>query len=71
MSCVVHSLVENTSVSAAKMDEIREASDTDLTLCQVKRLILDNWPKSIKSIPVEVCAYWNVREETNSTLLMA
>ena len=60
MTRVVHSLVENTTVSAAKMDEIREASDADLTLCQVKRLILDGWPKSIKSVPVEARAYWNV-----------
>ena len=49
MTRVVHSLVENTTVSAAKMDEIRDTSDTDLTLCQVKRLILDGWPKSIKA----------------------
>ena len=45
------------------MDEIREASDADLTLCQVKCLILDGWPKSIKSVPVEARAYWNVRDE--------
>ena len=45
MSSVVHSLVENTTVSAAKMDEILEVSDTDLMLCQVKRLIQDGWPK--------------------------
>ena len=31
MTRVVHSLVENTTVSAAKLDEIREASDADLT----------------------------------------
>ena len=36
MSRIIHSLVENTTVSAAKMDEIHEASDADLTLCQVK-----------------------------------
>ena len=48
MSNVVHSLVENTTVSAVKMDEIHEASDADLTLCQVKRLILDGWPKTTK-----------------------
>ena len=63
MSRVVHSLIENTTVSAAKMDEICEASDADLMLCQVKRLILDGWPKSIKSVQVEVRAYWNVRDE--------
>ena len=63
MSSVVHSLVENTTVSAAKMDEIRKVSDTDLMLCQVKRLIQDGWPKLIKSIPVEAHAYWNVRDE--------
>ena len=45
------------------MDEICEASDTDLTLCQVKRLILDSWPKSIKSMPIEARAYWNVRDD--------
>ena len=63
MTRVVHSLVENTTVSLAKMDEIREASEADLPLCQVKRLILDGWPKSIKSVPVEARAYWNVRDE--------
>ena len=63
MSHVVHSLVENTTVNVAKMDEISEASDADLTLCQVKRLILDGWPKSIKSVPVEGRAYWNVRDK--------
>ena len=63
MTRVVHSLVENTTVSAAKMDEIREASDADLTLCQVKRLILDGWPKSIKSVPVEARVYWNIRDK--------
>ena len=63
MSRVVHSLVENTTVSVAKMDEICEASDADLTLCQVKRWILDGWPRSIKSVSVEGRAYWNVRDE--------
>ena len=43
--------------------KVRETSDTDLTLGQVKRLILDGWPKSIKSVPVEAHAYWNVRDE--------
>ena len=57
MSRVVHSLVKNTTVSTAKMDEIHEASDANLTLCQVKRLILDGWPKLIKSVLVEACAY--------------
>ena len=49
-------------MSAAKIDKTHEASDADLTLCQVKCLILDGWPKSIKSIPVEARAYWNVRD---------
>ena len=42
MSCVVHSLVKNTTVNMAKMDQICEASDADLTLRQVKLLVLDN-----------------------------
>ena len=63
MSRVIHSLVKYTTVSAAKMDEICEPSDADLTLYQVKCLILDGWPKSIKSIPVKARAYWNVRDE--------
>ena len=62
MTRVVHRLVENTTVSAAKIDEIHDASDADLTLCQVK---LDGWPKSIKSVPVEAHAYWNVRDEVH------
>ena len=40
---------KNTTVSVAKVDKNREASDADLTLCQVKCLILDGWPKSIKA----------------------
>ena len=28
-----------------------------------KSLILDGWPKSIKSVPVEAHAYWNVRDK--------
>ena len=63
MTRVVHSLVKNTTVSAAKMDEIHEASDADLTLCQVKCLILGGWPKSIKCVPVKARAYWNVRDK--------
>ena len=63
MSRIIHSLVENTTVSVAKMEEIREASDADLTLCQVKCLILDGWPKSIKSVPVKARAYWNIRDK--------
>ena len=62
MSRNLHSLVENTTVSAAKMDEIHEASEADLTPRQVKHLILDGWPKSIKSVPDEARAYWNVRD---------
>ena len=35
MSCIVHSLVENTTVSAAKMDKIREESvtKTPMSMC--------------------------------------
>ena len=63
MSCVEHSLVKNTTVSAVQMHEICDASNAGLTLCLVKRLILDGRPNLIKSIPVEVGAYWNVRDE--------
>ena len=40
MSRVVHSLVENTTVSTAKMDEIRETTDTDLTPLQLRNQML-------------------------------
>ena len=70
MSRVVHSLIENTTVSAAKMEEICEASDADLMLCQVKSLILDGWPKSMKSVPVEARAYWNVRDKLHIRIII-
>ena len=63
MSRVVHSLVENTTVSASKMCEIRDAAQDDPALQQIKRLILDGWPKSIKGIPAEARPYWNIRDE--------
>ena len=40
------------------MHEICDASDAGLTLCQVKHLILDGRPNLIKSIPVEVGAFF-------------
>ena len=57
MALLAINAADQTILQAAKMDEIREASDADLTLCQVKRLILDGWPKPIKSVPVEARAY--------------
>ena len=63
LSRIVHSLVLNIPVSASKLSEIRQATEQDPTLRNVKDLIVTGWPKSRKSVSPEVQNLWNIRDE--------
>ena len=63
LTYVVHSLVTNLSVTAAKLAEFQRATIEDPVLQKVSSLCHTGWPRGAKNVPIDVRKYWNIRDE--------
>ena len=59
---MVHTVISDVPASESKMEEIRAATNDDITLQRLKKVVLQGWPESNKSVK-EISDYWSVRDE--------
>ena len=60
---MVHTLIDSLPVTTAKRQELRKATEDDVTLQAVRQRIKNGWPVSIKKLAPNERVYWNVRDE--------
>lgn len=59
----VHSLVTSLPVSDQKMAEIREATENDVTMTELRHHIAEGWPEIRRQCPKFLFPFWNHRDE--------
>lgn len=72
LACVVHLVVENAPISDAKLDEIKQTTKSDATMCTLSATIQDGWPDKMSQVPKEIREFWNFLDElceTNGLIL--
>ena len=60
---MIHSLVENLSMTAEKLEEMKSATGQDKVLQRLTRFVKDGWPSARATIPLSVSHYWKVQDE--------
>ena len=56
----IHSLVD---ASKSRLDRLRHDTENDVVLQKLKRVFLEGWPTSIKSLDKDVRPYWAIRND--------
>ena len=59
----VDTITSTLPANAAKLQEIREETDKDETLCHLKDVIYHGWPEFFTDCPSDLQDYWNFRED--------
>ena len=60
---MVHSVIQEIPASPVKLEEIRRATADCTELQQLRQVVMSGWPVTRKSVPREIEAYWNIRDE--------
>ena len=50
-------------VSQTRLQELRLATQSDLTLKSLTKIIYEGWPQSKKNCPKQLLEFWNFRQE--------
>ena len=59
-SIMVHTVVQNLSVSSEKLQEIQISTQNDETLHDVKTYLINGWPSNKKDIPLKAQPFWKI-----------
>lgn len=59
----VDTITSTLPTNAAKLQEIREETDKDETLCHLKDVVYHGWPEFYQDCPSDLKDYWNFRED--------
>ncbi|KXJ12138.1 Uncharacterized protein K02A2.6 [Exaiptasia diaphana] len=59
----VDTITRTLPATPAKLEEIRDATNKDETLCHLKDLVYNGWPELFKDCPTDLKDYWNYRED--------
>ncbi len=63
MEMRIHTLVTGLPVSQSRLDQLRQATDEDESLQEMKRILRKGWPNHIKSVNSELKSYWHIKDE--------
>lgn len=55
--------LQDTPFKDSRLEEVREATDNDPALSQVREIILQGWPDSKRNVPAAAVPYFNFRDE--------
>ena len=59
----VHHITQSASVSMARLQELRLATQSDPTLCSLAKTVHKGWPQSRKDCPEQQLDFWSFRQE--------
>ena len=59
----VHHIMQSVPVSQAILQELRLATQSDLTLCSLSKTVHEGWPQSRKDCLKQLLEFWNFRQE--------
>lgn len=63
VNLTVHEFQAELNASSSRLSQIREETEKDGELSQLKRTVNDGWPRDRGECPVQLHAYWNFRDE--------
>ena len=55
--------MQNAPISQTRLQELRLATQSDLTLCSLSKTIHEGWPQSKKDCTEQVLEFWDFRQE--------
>ena len=56
----VHMVYENAPATQSRFEEIKEETAKDLGLKEIRKYMIEGWPKSKDNIPNEAKSYWSI-----------
>ena len=59
----VHNITKSTPVSKARLQELRIATQSDLTLCSLTKTAHEGCPQSRIDCPEQLLDFWSLRQE--------
>ena len=59
----VHHITQTAPVSKTRLQELRLATQSDLTLSSLTKTIHEGWPQSKKDCPEQLLDFWSFRQE--------
>ena len=59
----VHHITQSAPISKIKQQELRLATQSDLTLCSLTKTVHEGWPQSKKDYPEQLLDFWSFRQE--------
>ncbi|KAK3735267.1 hypothetical protein QZH41_001046 [Actinostola sp. cb2023] len=59
----VDTVTHTLPATPAKLQEIRDLTHDDVTLCHLKDVVYRGWPEYMKDCPLDLKEYWNFRED--------
>ena len=63
MAYHVHSVISRLPISAARLEQFQKETEKDQTLQNVKRYIMNSWPKSKNDVDPSVKPYYMIRDD--------
>ena len=60
---MVHSVINDIPSSPGRLEEIRHATQDDISLQQLSQVVRHGWPESRKVLPPDVQPDWHIRDE--------
>ena len=59
----VGTITSTLPATPAKLEEIRDETSRDETLCHLKDVVYHGWPELFQDCPYDLKDYWNYRED--------
>ena len=59
----VHHITQTAPVSKTRLQELRLATQSDPTLCNLAKTVHEGWPQSRKDCPEQLLDFWSFRQE--------
>ena len=59
----VHHITQSAPVNKARLQELRLATQSDMTLCSLTKTVHEGWPQSKKDCPEQLLDFWSFRQE--------
>ena len=64
---MIHTIVKTLPFSDERLNAIKESTNSDRDLKQLKKVIQEGWPSHKSNLPSEIRQYWNIQDEIHTT----
>ena len=66
MNTMIHSIIKTLPFSDERLNDIKESTNSDRDLIQLKKVIQNGWPNHKSNLPSEIRQYWNIQDEIHT-----